>query len=229
MDDTIWVKAHAKRNGLTTLIIGGLGLLLSAAWLAWMPSALFLAGIFLCSAALVTLLIGWFKCREPVHSLAISRQGVRFHHRVGQWFLPWQHIQRIDSPRLTSGLEQQALDVVGIKISDYGAFIATLSPRLANHLLQEQRPLLLGGEGCDSGQCYSENLLEPDRFKLASGEWLTGIQAMFAHRMKRFRERWGYDVFISASALDRDTPSFVALLRQCHDQVRLDPPEPDGE
>ena len=68
-NDTILIKSTAKRNGLTTLIIGAVALLISSSLLVLLPDWLFLVGIFMVSGSIVTLLIGWFKVREPEHSL----------------------------------------------------------------------------------------------------------------------------------------------------------------
>ncbi|MEF1308392.1 DUF2982 domain-containing protein, partial [Vibrio owensii] len=41
-----------------------------------------------------------------------------------------------------------------------------------------------------------------------------GLQAMLANRMKYQRQFYGYDVFISASDLDREAEEFVGLARR---------------
>ncbi len=216
-EDAILIKATSTRNGITCLVIGIVGILLVSLLLAIVPQVFFLPGIFLLSAALVCALIGWFKLREPAFSFRLTPAAIGFSHRKGSWLLPWSNIQRVDCPRQTLGIEQRELDFVGIKIKDYAAFLQTLSPRLAMHLLVEQRPLLLHAlrSQCSTGQCYESHFLNDDRFQLPSGETLKGIPAMFAHRMAQFREHYGFDLLIAAADLDRDPPAFADLLRRC--------------
>lgn len=213
----IYVKAISKRNGFTTLAIGAAGLLLSVLWLTLAPPWLFLAGIFLTSASLVTMLVGWFKLREPDHSIEISPSQILYHHRRGNWSIEWDNVQRIDCPRVQQGLDQVELEAVGLRLKAYAPFLKTVSPRLATHLLMEQRPLLLHNlpQNCDSGNCFNHEMFDDKAYVLEDGEVLTGIKAMLANRMTQLRERLGYDVYISASDLDRSPTEFVTFIRQC--------------
>ncbi|MDF2178642.1 DUF2982 domain-containing protein [Aliiglaciecola sp. CAU 1673] len=218
MDDIIYIRADTKRNGFTTMLIGIIGLSLSLAWLAWLPPVMKLAGIFLTSASLVAILIGWFKIREPAYSVALTKEKLRYEHRKGQWQLDWTNIQRVDIPRVSRGLEQQDLAMVGIRIKHYEPLLETISPRLASNILMQQRALLLQ-DSCKTGQCYSENLVEGETFKGENGRQYRGIQAMFANRMRRTREILGYDLFIDVAELDRPATDFVNLLRACQQQA----------
>ena len=56
--EPIYIRAASKSNGITSLVLGCVGLIAAALWLAFLPDWLFLAGIFLTSAALVCLLVG---------------------------------------------------------------------------------------------------------------------------------------------------------------------------
>ncbi|GGO65466.1 hypothetical protein GCM10010982_07340 [Bowmanella pacifica] len=217
--EIIQIRAGAKRNGFSLCLFGIAGLFLSALWLMWLPDWLKLAGIFLTSASLVTILIGWLKVREPVFSFELTRKELKYLHRFGSWRLEWSNIQRVGIPRVRRGLTHQDMELVGIRLKDYEPLLAVISPRLASNILMQQRPLLLQGEDCQTGQCYSETLLEKDRFKGASGKEYRGIVAMFANRMIRIREVLGYDLFVFASELDRSQEEFVALLNACQQQA----------
>ena len=81
--EPIFIRAASKSNGITSLILGGVGLIVSALWLVFLPDWLFLAGIFLTSAALVCLLVGYFKIREPDFSLEIAKDFITYRHRLG--------------------------------------------------------------------------------------------------------------------------------------------------
>ncbi len=222
--DTINIKSTAKRNGLSTLLLGLSLLLVSTVLATLLPNSMFLVAIFIMSASFVTILIGIFKLREPAYSLAISKVSIVYHSRVGKWTLDWKNIQRIDTPKVHLGLDAQSLPFVGIKIKDYRPLLENISPRLVTNLLLEQRPLLMNKNGCESGQCYSEHLLENDTFRLPDGQVVKGIKAMLANRMTALRKQLGFDLFISAAELDRESEAFVTLLKQCQNQIALDPP-----
>jgi hypothetical protein len=171
----------------------------------------------------VAFLIAWVKFREPPFSFLLSKTSILYKHRHGQWQLDWQNIQRMDVPKISSGLGQNHLEMIAIKIKDYPVFLDSISPRLMTNILMEQRPLLFQETGqskdCAKGSCYSDDLLENDYFKDISGREYRGIQAMFAHRMAKLRNRLGYDIFVAGSELDRPEQAFIDLLRQCHLQV----------
>ena len=216
-DDYILIRSTAKRNGLTTLLIGVAVLLIASTAMTLSPALLFLPLVFAVSGGIVTILVGWFKLREPPHSLAIGRDRVSYQHRCGQWQIAWEDIQRVDCPRVSRGLDYDTLELVGFKLKCYDEFLLTISPRLASHIIIEQRPLLVHGQdkSCTTGGCYSSSMFEDKPFTLENGQTLTGIKAILANRMTAVRSALGYDVFISASELDREPEEFVGLLREC--------------
>ena len=221
--DPIYVRATSKGNGITALVLGVAGLIMSAIWMKFLPDWLFLAAIFLTSASIVSLLIGWFKVREPQFSIEISPQEIRYHHRLGNWLLQWDNVQRIDCPRVQQGLEQVELEAVGFRIKDYGAFLNHVSPRLATHLLMEQRPLLLhrDEQNCKTGACFEQEMFDDKHYTTADNQTFTGVKAMLANRMSQLRQLLGYDVFIAASDIDREPADFARFMRQCQ-QARQD-------
>ncbi len=220
-EDAIWIRATAKRNGLTSVILGIAMLLLAILMFKLLPAQFSLLAIFTTSAGIVALLIGWFKIREPAHSMKITRDQVDYRHRKGNWCLQWQNVQRIDIPKISHGLEHKALSLVGIKVKDYDQILDSVSPRLMSFMLMEQRPLLLQSQdkNCASGTCYGDDLLEEDSYKSESGRTYKGIQAMFGNRMAKLRTRLGFDLFINSAELDRTPDEFVELLRACHQDV----------
>jgi len=44
--EPIYIRAASKSNGITSLVLGCIGLCVAALWLAFLPDWLFLAGIF---------------------------------------------------------------------------------------------------------------------------------------------------------------------------------------
>ena len=227
MQELIEIRRAAKRNVLTTALLGGLGLLVASQILLWLPSLFYVPGLLLVSLSLVTLLVAFFKYREPLHSFVLSRQTLFYQHKHGRWQLDWHNIQRIAVPRITQGVEQNELSMVGIKLKSYQPLLSSISPRLITNILMEQRPLLLYGLGaehqlkCSSGSCYGDDLLENDHFKDSDGLIYTGMQGMLANRMQKLRQRLGFDLYIAGSELDRSEHAFVELLQQCQQYVVL--------
>jgi hypothetical protein len=221
MEELIQIRAASKHNVLTSILLGFFGLMASAMIAAWLPEQFYLIAIFLTGASSVALVIGWFKFREPLHSVELSRSNIRYVHRHGQWQVAWDNIQRIDVPKVQKGLEHKELGMVGIKIKDYAPLLADISPRLMSNILMEQRPLLLHSTGMEriSDSSYGDSMLEHDRYKTQDGKVLHGIQAMFANRMDKLRQSLGYDLFISVAELDRSEQEFVILLKQCQAKV----------
>jgi hypothetical protein len=227
MQDCIEIRRATKSNVLTTALFGLLSLFVASQILIWLPNTWALLGILLVSLSLVALLVAYYKYREPTHSFLLSRQTIQYRHKHGQWKIDWHNVQRIDVPRISHGLSQQDLSMVGIKLKSYGPFLSSISPRLMTNILMEQRPLLLYDFGiadaqCATGKCYSDDLLEDDRFKDSDGTIYKGIQAMLANRMQKLRQRLGYDVFVASSELDRSEHAFVDLLKQCQQQLIME-------
>lgn len=218
----ISIRATSKRNGITTMLIG-IGLIGAATlMLSFFSKYVFLVGIFIASAGIVGVLMGWFKMREPNYSMEITPDGIRYLHRRGEWFVEWDNIQRIDAPRVTRGIEMRDLEMVGLRLKDSEKVVSSISPRLATNILMEQRPLLLQNpdESCQTGACGGSDLLEEDKFKLSNGTLINGVSAMFANRMKRLREQLGFDLYIAAAELDRPVKDFVVLLKDCQQQIK---------
>ncbi|GFD90588.1 hypothetical protein KUL152_28140 [Tenacibaculum sp. KUL152] len=221
---SIYIKAASKSNGITSLVIGAVGLIIAVLWLSFMPDWLFLAGIFITSAALVCLLVGYFKLREPDYSLEIAKDYITYQHRLGSWRIHWDNLQRADCPRVRHGLEHVPLETVGFKLKSYTDFLHTISPRLATHLLMEQRPLLMQNtdENCASGSCYEQSMFDDKQYVMEDGTVINGIKAMLAHRMVELRKRLGFDIFIASSELDRDAQDFARLIASCQQARQQD-------
>ncbi len=217
-DDAIGIKPLAKTNRLvlaiTAVALAGLSFI---GWLL-LPSSLLLVaalcGVFSIILGLITL----SKYSMPAYSFILHRQRLSHYQSKGSWTLNWPCIQRVDQPRVTMGLEVSTLPYVAIRLTDdgYERLLSSLSPRLANHLLVNQRALLLQGDGgCNTGNCYAEGLIEKDKFVTPKGTRHTGPIAMFGNRMQRLRANLGYDLYIDTDYLDRSPENFITLLKQC--------------
>jgi hypothetical protein len=124
-------------------------------------------------------------------------------------------------PRITKGIEQVDLEMIGFKLRDADIFLDEISPRLITYLLMEQRPLTMQNRAHNAatGRSYGADMIEDEKFLRTSGETIKGVSAMFGHRMGKLRNQLGYDIFISTNEIDREATKFIALLKDCQDSA----------
>ncbi len=215
--ESIFIKAASTHNAMTSILIGSTLVLVGALACILLPALFFLPGVFIISGGIVGLIIGWFKLQEPKHSLELTREHIIYYHRRGKWRISWENIQRVDVPRISKGIKQVELEMIGFRLRDADVFLDEISPRLITYLLMEQRPLTMQNRdaNCASGQCYGADMIEDEMFVRASGETIKGLSAMFAHRMSKLRNQLGYDIFISSNEIDREATQFIGLIKDC--------------
>jgi hypothetical protein len=221
--ESIFIKAASSHNAMTSILIG-FGLIATGTVMCLLlPPMFFLPGVFIISGGIVGLVIGFFKFKEPEHSLELTRDHIIYYHRCGKWRISWENIQRIDVPRITKGVEQIELEMIGFKLRDADTFLDEISPRLITYLLMEQRPLTMQNRdpNCPSGKCYGADMIEDEKFLRASGQTIKGVSAMFGNRMEKLRGQLGYDIFISTNEIDRDAAKFISLLKDCQAASKL--------
>ncbi|EKP0308256.1 DUF2982 domain-containing protein [Aeromonas veronii] len=221
--ETQHIKPLVRRNGLTLLLAGALIICLMLLLLWLLVEGPRLPAYILLLSGLMMALIGWLKLNEPPISLSLCQHALHYHHRYGGWALKWHNIQRIDQPRIHVGWALQPLPYIGFKIKQYDEFLALVTPRLAVHLLTEQRPLLLHALHNEQPQeppvrshdpLQGIDWLEESHFCSPQGQHYDGALAMLAQRMTRMRHLLGYDLLIPVSSLDREPDDFLKLLRQ---------------
>mgnify|MGYP000306623551 CR=1 FL=1 len=224
--EQIAIRASASHNSLT-FCIGGIGvILLGASMIMLLPELLFLAGVLLSCLGVVGLIIGVFKRLQPPFSLLIDKQGIRYQHRRGSWYIAWSNIQRIDIPRVHQGLNSIDLSLIGFRLKQPDLILPDISPRLTTYLLMEQRPLLrhMDESQCATGKCYGDDLIDDQKYKLDDGTQLKGVHAMFANRMRRLRQSLGYDIYLNANEFDRPLEDCQQLLNDCLKSVQSSQP-----
>lgn len=219
--ESIFIRSSAATNGMTTLLIGAVVAITGTSLIVFLPELFFLVGILFLSGSIIAFVMGFYKLREPQYSIEITREAINYNHRKGTWRIEWDNIQRIDVPRIHKGLQHIDLEMIGIRLKQPENVLNTISPRLITHILMEQRPLVahLAMSNCESGHCYGNDIIEDTKFKCSNGKLITGVSAMFANRMAKLQRGLGYDIYISVNEVDRDAPSFVNLLRDCHESV----------
>ncbi|MEY8214461.1 MAG: DUF2982 domain-containing protein [Colwellia sp.] len=170
--------------------------------------------IFIYLSALVIFITGLAKYLEPQYSLSLNPNGIKYQHRYGHWHIDWPQIQRISLINETSGLTTIQLPYIGIRLIHLSTLADQISPRLANRLIHEQKPLVAFAISQDLLP-LGQSLVNFDPFVLPSGETLTGPLAAFLHHCTVLHQALGYHLFIPETAIDRDLNEFCTLLTQC--------------
>ncbi|MCW8834267.1 MAG: DUF2982 domain-containing protein [Colwellia sp.] len=212
----IHIKAKANQHAvflmLLAVIIFIITLIVSQYY--WRSHHLILIFIYL--LALVIMLTGLLKRSEPKVSLQLTPQGIQYYHRHGNWTLNWQQIQNINTIKEVMGITTVALPYVGIRLKSVDVLAEQISPRLANRLIHEQRPLLSFSVR-QNLLSLEETQLNFNPFTLASGEKIKGPLAAFLYHCQTLHKGLGYHLYIHESSTDRELEAFCQLLKQCQD------------
>ncbi len=225
MNDFIKVKAISKRNGIT-VTAGSLAVFVFINLLGNLDLVHKIVTYFLTVLSLAGVFIGLMKIREPDYSLLIDKSGIRYNHARGSWQVPWRDIQRIDVPTIDHGLDKKQLPYVALRLKSQLELLDNISPRLASYLVTEQKEIAIAALRqefdswqCADGSCPSEILYKFDDY-ITEDKVYKGLQAMLGHRIEILRSKLGYDLYIPASALDREPQDFVGLLKRLQASVQ---------
>ncbi|KGJ87294.1 DUF2982 domain-containing protein [Colwellia psychrerythraea] len=178
----------------------------------WRQFHLVIIFIYLC--ALVIFITGLAKYLEPKYSLSLNPTGIKYQHRYGQWQVEWQEVQRISLINETSGLATIQLPYIGIRLLNLSSLADKISPRLANRLIHEQKPLVAFAMS-QKLLPLEQSLINFEPFTLSSGEIITGPLAAFLHHCALLHQALGYHLYLPETAIDRDLNEFCTLLTQC--------------
>tara|TARA_R110000787_G_scaffold257118_4_gene362333 strand:+ start:1554 stop:2234 length:681 start_codon:yes stop_codon:yes gene_type:complete len=209
-NNTIEIKAIARHHALFITLTGFIALLI-VTWLCsfyWQQARFPL--MFLVLACLITIFIGLLKLSEPKHSLVLKPATLSFYHRNGRWRFNWQQIHNIHSVTNTVGITREELNYVGIKLSSIEVLATSISLRLANRMIHEQKPLI---QYCIKQQLLTleQGILNFEPYVLRGGNVIKGPLAAFLHHSEVLHQALGAHVFIAASNLNSSIDEFVFL------------------
>lgn len=208
------IKAKANHHGLF-LILLAVAIFFSALVVSqyyWRSHHLILVFVYL--LGLVVLFTGILKRSEPDVSFEISPQYLQYNHRQGKWRLTWQQIHNINTIREVVGLATIDLTYIGIRLKNIEDLAAQISPRLANRLIHEQRPLMSFAL-VNQLLTLEDTQLNFDPYVLSSGNIVKGPIAAFLHHCQILQKSIGYHLYIPESSTDRELGDFCQLLKQC--------------
>lgn len=208
------IKAKANQHAvflmLLAVVIFIITLIVSQHY--WRSHRLILVFIYLLT--LVIMFTGLLKRSEPSVSFQLTPQHIQYRHRHGNWTLNWQQIQNINTIKEVVGLTTVALPYVGIRLKSVDVLAEQISPRLANRLIHEQRPLL-SFSVMQHLLSLEETQLNFNPFTLTSGKIIKGPLAAFLHHCQILHKGLGYHLYIPESSTDREIDAFCQLLKQC--------------
>lgn len=210
----IKIKARSNHHALFLILVAATLFLITITISQgnWQHFQLVITFIYL--AELVLFITGLAKYFQPKYSLCLSPSGIKYQHNYGQWQLDWQQIQRISLMKETLGLTQIQLPYIGIRLLALSTFAKKISPRLANRLIHEQRPLLAFAIKLEL-LTFEQSQLNFSPYILPSGEVVKGPLAAFMHHTNVLNNALGYHLFIPETAIDRELNEFCLLLNQC--------------
>ena len=210
----IKIKAQSNHHALFLMLIALIlfitTLVFSLSY--WRQYQLVLIFIYLTS--LVIFISGLAKYLQPKYSLSLNPKEIKYQHSHGHWQVDWQQIERISLMNETLGLTTIQLPYIGIRLIQLSVLAKQISPRLANRLIHEQRPLLAFAIQ-QKFISLEQGMLNFDVFKLPSGDQINGPLAAFLHHSTVLHKAFGYHLFLPETAIDRELNEFCTLLRQC--------------
>lgn len=212
LNDTLRFRAATAKGGVKTLLVSSGALLLWLLFLLVMPDLLHSsAWVVLLICCLLGVFAGYAKLTEPFYVVELDQQGFSYVHHKGRWFIPWHGFSFLAVPELAG----KEIAYIGVKLRYYEQFLDQLQPRLAVHLMVEQRHLLMAalGSNCPSGTCPTDLMVEVGEFKSTTRTY-KGAIAMFAHRMQLLRQLIGFDLFIPMSAIGSEPAEFCRKVNQ---------------
>jgi len=210
--DKLQYRAATARGGVKTLLLSSGGLLLWLLLLLLIPDLLHSsAWVLLLICCVLGLIAGYAKLTEPLYVIELDQHGFSYVHHKGRWCIPWPGFSFISVPELAG----REMAYIGVKLRHYDEFLNQLQPRLAVHIMVEQRHLLIAalGSNCPGGTCPSELMVEVGEYRGTTRSY-KGAIAMFARRMQLLRQLTGFDLFIPMSAIGSEPADFCRKVNQ---------------
>ncbi|NQY36585.1 MAG: DUF2982 domain-containing protein [Alteromonadaceae bacterium] len=211
---SINIKAQANHHAMFIILTGFTLLITTIIFSSFFWQQFRLILIFFLLLSLIVIITGLCKKLEPNFSFKLTPDNIQYYHRYGSWFIKWDQIVFINSVKETHGLTTEQLPYIGIKFKNLDDIAEQISPRLANRLIHEQRPLLVFAV-LHQLLSLEESQLNFSSFKLKSGKIIKGPLAAFLHHSQSLFKGFGYHLFIPNASMDRGNGEFCQLLLQC--------------
>jgi len=206
------IATPTRRNKLFSLLAGALLWLISTVVSFQLPALQLVILLGYLGGALL-IFVSFLKYSEPIHSLSLNQEGLRYIHRYGSWSVAWQDIVLVSHPSIEYGMERRDLPYLGIKLNNVMGVADTVSPRLASRQIHEQRDILM--------LAHQQKLLSLAQitinfsdYKLSNSDVINGPKAAWLHQMKALRLAYGCDLYLPISSFGQTPQQMVALLNK---------------
>ncbi len=203
-------KSDSPITRITLLIIDLITLSLVLIATSWKQAIL--------SVIVMCIIVGFIIMMIKKSQVAFTLTATHFQQHLfkGGWVVRWRDIESIG---ICHYHQQegwyQPLPWIGIRLKHYPSYLDAICPRIATEILLSQRALLyLGAKQNKCEDKFEDMVLDPTPYNASDKKQYKGLLAMLANRMKYQRNFFGYDIFISASDLDREAEDFVGLTRR---------------
>jgi energy-coupling factor transporter transmembrane protein EcfT len=208
------IKAQANHHAMFLLLIGWVLLLLTLLVSQYYWQTLRLVLMFIILVAIVVMITGLAKYLQPKFSYQLTPETLEYRHIYGEWHLAWQQIQAIKPIREVHGLNTIDLPYIGIRLINLEVLAQQISPRLANRLIHEQKPLL---KFAFVQQSLSLEQIQIDftPYPLQSGTQVSGPIGAFLHHCQNLQSALGYHLYLPETSMDRELDDFYQLLSRC--------------
>lgn len=208
------IKAKARHHALFLMLVAVIFALVTLILSQFYWHQYRLVFIFIYLTALVIFITGVAKKFEPRFSFELSPAYIKYNHRYGHWKLTWQQIQHIALIKENTGLQQIVLPYIGVRLKNLDDLAAQISPRLANRLIHEQKPLMSLAV-MQRQLSLEDSQLNFNPFTLSSGQIIAGPLAAFLYHSQTLHRVFGYHLYLPESSGDRELEQFSSLLNSC--------------
>lgn len=202
-------KSDSPTTRITLLLVALITLFLVLMAPGWKQAVL--------SVILMAAIVGFAVLMIKKSQVAFTLTATHFQQHLfkGGWVVRWRNIESIGICGYQQDGWYQPLPWIGVRLKHYSPYLDAICPRIATEILLGQRALLyLGARQNKCEEKFEDMVLDPRTYISSNGRQYKGLLAMLANRMKYQRDFYGYDIFISASDLDREAEDFVGLTRR---------------
>jgi energy-coupling factor transporter transmembrane protein EcfT len=208
------IKAQANHHARFLILTGWVLLLITLLVSQYYWQTFKLVLMFITLVSLVIIITGLTKYLQPQFSYHITPQKLEYQHIYGKWHLGWQQIQAIKPIREVHGLSTIDLPYIGIRLVNLDILAQQISPRLANRLIHEQKPLLMFAF-VQQSLSLEQVQINFTPYLLQSGLQVSGPIGVFLHHCRNLQSALGYHLYLPETSMDRELDDFYQLLSRC--------------
>jgi len=142
--------------------------------------------------------------------MVLTREGMEQITPYGKAYIPWSDVEKLGV------ISQYANKMVGIRLSNYDAYVRSMSPEMTQFLQKSLPYMKLLARGAsmlsvpDATKLWSKLEGNPDPKDALKA---FGKVGSFVETLMWSREQYGYDILLAWSDRDRSASEFADLLR----------------